>query len=93
MNATNDIIRAWKDREYLENLSEAERQGLPLNPAGRATLDSGEWQRAAGGMAAPSYELVTLGCCDGFTESPGFCSWFCGSGLSDATYGCCTPNR
>jgi mersacidin/lichenicidin family type 2 lantibiotic len=32
---TQNIIRAWKDPEYRNNLSESERAALPANPAGR----------------------------------------------------------
>lgn len=93
MERTNDIIRAWKDSEYREGLSEQALDALPAHPAGRRRFADDEWRAVAGAMAAPSHMVLTLGCCDGFTESPGFCSWFCGSGLSDTTYGCCTPNR
>jgi mersacidin/lichenicidin family type 2 lantibiotic len=33
-----DIIRAWKDAEYRNSLSEAERAALPPNPAGIVEL-------------------------------------------------------
>ena len=91
--ATVDIVRAWKDSVYRESLSEDERLALPEHPAGTRRLERVEWQDATGGLMAPSHEALTLGCCGGFTESPGFCSWFCGSGLADTTYGCCTPSR
>ena len=29
-----DIVRAWKDQDYLESLSEDQRSALPENPAG-----------------------------------------------------------
>jgi len=29
-----NVIRAWKDEEYRESLSAAERDGIPPNPAG-----------------------------------------------------------
>jgi len=32
---TQNIIRAWKDPDYRNSLSESERAMLPANPAGR----------------------------------------------------------
>jgi mersacidin/lichenicidin family type 2 lantibiotic len=32
---TQNIIRAWKNPEYRDSLSESERAALPANPAGR----------------------------------------------------------
>jgi mersacidin/lichenicidin family type 2 lantibiotic len=43
------IIRAWKDPEYRENLSEEERELLPENPAGAIELTDEELDMAAGG--------------------------------------------
>jgi mersacidin/lichenicidin family type 2 lantibiotic len=91
MNAT-EIVRAWKDHTYREGLPEAVRRQLPPSPAGVRRLDEMSAEGAHG--AGPTNGILTMGCCDGFTEAEGFCSWFCGSnGLDDVTYGCCTPNR
>ena len=35
---TQNIIRAWKDAEYRNSLSESERASMPANPAGRIEL-------------------------------------------------------
>ena len=43
------IIRAWKDPEYRQNLSEEEREHLPENPAGAIELTDEELDMAAGG--------------------------------------------
>ena len=43
------IIRAWKDPEYRQNLSEEEREALPENPAGAIELTDEELDMAAGG--------------------------------------------
>jgi mersacidin/lichenicidin family type 2 lantibiotic len=43
------IIRAWKDPEYRQNLSEEERELLPENPAGAIELTDEELDMAAGG--------------------------------------------
>ena len=43
------IIRAWKDPEYRQSLSEEEREHLPENPAGAIELTDEELDLAAGG--------------------------------------------
>lgn len=49
------IIRAWKDPEYRQNLSEEEREHLPENPAGAIELTDEELDMAAGGSWRRSY--------------------------------------
>jgi len=44
-----DIIRAWKDEEYRNSLSEAERAALPSHPAGLMVLTEEELGAVAGG--------------------------------------------
>ena len=44
-----DIIRAWKDAEYRQSLSEAERAVLPEHPAGLIDLTDAELATVAGG--------------------------------------------
>jgi mersacidin/lichenicidin family type 2 lantibiotic len=44
-----DIIRAWKDEEYRNSLSEAERTALPENPAGFIALTDEDLGAVAGG--------------------------------------------
>ncbi|MEQ9671399.1 mersacidin/lichenicidin family type 2 lantibiotic [Coleofasciculus sp. G2-EDA-02] len=44
-----DIIRAWKDTDYRESLSEAEKAQLPENPAGLIELADEEMSSMAGG--------------------------------------------
>lgn len=44
-----DIIRAWKDREYRESLSEEEQSQIPENPAGLIELSDTEMETVAGG--------------------------------------------
>jgi mersacidin/lichenicidin family type 2 lantibiotic len=46
-----NIIRAWKDDDYLESLSEEERSHLPENPAGIIELSDREMEAVAGGFA------------------------------------------
>ncbi len=46
--ASVDIVRAWKDEEYFGSLSDAQRAGLPLAPAGLVELNDAQ----LGGIAA-----------------------------------------
>lgn len=47
--SSEQIIRAWKDAEYRESLSDTERAALPANPAGAVELTDGELEGVAGG--------------------------------------------
>ncbi len=44
-----DIIRAWKDPEYRDNLSEEQQSQLPENPAGVIEFPDEKSQTIAGG--------------------------------------------
>ncbi|MEQ8752380.1 MAG: mersacidin/lichenicidin family type 2 lantibiotic [Coleofasciculus sp. G1-WW12-02] len=48
-NLDIDIIRAWKDEEYLNSLSEDQRSQLPENPAGMIELSDEDMGSAVGG--------------------------------------------
>lgn len=48
MNTVN-IIRALKDADYRNSLSEAERAALPVHPAGLVELPEDELSTVAGG--------------------------------------------
>ena len=52
-----DIIRAWKDEEYRNSLSEEQRNQLPENPAGIVKLSDAEMEALAGGFA-PMFDLA-----------------------------------
>jgi mersacidin/lichenicidin family type 2 lantibiotic len=45
-----DIIRAWKDRNYREGLTEEQRSQLPDNPAGVVELSGDILEAISGGM-------------------------------------------
>jgi mersacidin/lichenicidin family type 2 lantibiotic len=60
-----DIIRAWKDEEYFNKLSESERSLLPQNPAGIVELTDQDLGRAEGGTTMS----LTFGC-DSFAFCP-----------------------
>ena len=44
-----DIIRAWKDEEYANSLTDVQRAMLPQNPAGFIELADQDLAQAAGG--------------------------------------------
>jgi mersacidin/lichenicidin family type 2 lantibiotic len=44
-----DIVRAWKDEEYRESLSDTQRASLPQNPAGLIELTDADLSLAGGG--------------------------------------------
>ena len=46
---TTDIIRAWKDAEYRESLSDAQRAALPENPVGLIEIPTAALAGIAGG--------------------------------------------
>ncbi|AFZ34789.1 hypothetical protein Sta7437_1219 [Stanieria cyanosphaera PCC 7437] len=47
--SNQDIIRAWKDENYWNSLSEEQRSQLPENPAGITELIDIEMETIAGG--------------------------------------------
>lgn len=67
-----DIIRAWKDEDYRNSLSEEQRSHLPENPVGLVELPDADMERIAGGVEikntdnpvgiGPCIITVTLGC-------------------------------
>jgi len=60
-----DIVRAWKDENYRNSLSEAELAMLPANPAGMIELTNEELGDVAGGrVAAATQPVISFGCCD-----------------------------
>jgi len=74
---TKDVIRAWKDAGYRQNLSAAERANLPAHPAGMIELTDANLgvvsgggistghlcQTTAGGPNCPTGIANTLRCC------------------------------
>jgi mersacidin/lichenicidin family type 2 lantibiotic len=78
-----DIIRAWKDAEYRNSLTEAQRSLLPENPAGLIELTDMELGSVAGGITlrspCNSFDLCqtdvgnTHYCCGGGGGGDGGC--------------------
>ena len=72
-----DIIRAWKDEEYRNSLSEEQRSQLPENPAGVIELPDDIAQSVAGGARGKTGGRITCGIrrrCTGttnWTKGPG----------------------
>jgi len=60
-----DIIRAWKDEDYRNSLSEEQRSQLPENPAGMIELSDTDLEAYAGG-----YQKLNSG-----TACSEACSW------------------
>lgn len=70
------IVHAWKDTMFRESLTPDQREQIPDDPAGAIVLGETELREIAG---ANTEHLLTIGCCDGFTDDPGYCSLGCGS--------------
>ena len=47
--SNNNIIRAWKDEDYFDSLSEEERVLVPENPAGIVEISDEDMESVAGG--------------------------------------------
>jgi mersacidin/lichenicidin family type 2 lantibiotic len=45
----HEIIRAWKDKNFRDSLSEEQRAQLPANPAGLVEIDDELLVQVAGG--------------------------------------------
>jgi mersacidin/lichenicidin family type 2 lantibiotic len=57
------IIRAWKDEEFRQGLSEAERALLPEHPAGLVHLDNAELGAVDGGLFNTNLWCSYIGGC------------------------------
>ncbi|HEU4511202.1 MAG TPA: mersacidin/lichenicidin family type 2 lantibiotic [Pyrinomonadaceae bacterium] len=62
-----DIIRAWKDEEYANSLTDVQRAMLPENPAGFVELTEQDLAQTAGGtlftidiMCSLMFSCITL---------------------------------
>jgi mersacidin/lichenicidin family type 2 lantibiotic len=53
--SNEDIIRAWKDEDYWNSLSEEQRSQLPENPAGILELSAQEMEIIQGGGCESTY--------------------------------------
>jgi mersacidin/lichenicidin family type 2 lantibiotic len=48
----SQIVRAWRDAEYFESLTEAERAQVPANPAGLVEVESDVLDSITGGCGS-----------------------------------------
>ena len=48
---TNHVVRAWKDQEYRQSLSAAERASLPVHPSGMIEVNDIDLGAVSGGAA------------------------------------------
>jgi mersacidin/lichenicidin family type 2 lantibiotic len=62
-NLDIDIIRAWKDEDYLDSLSEEQRALLPENPAGMVELLDEDMGAVVGGLMADTNLVAACSCC------------------------------
>jgi mersacidin/lichenicidin family type 2 lantibiotic len=71
------IVSAWKNSDYREQLTPAERATLPEHPCGESRLGDSDLDTVVGGATC---HCLTLGCdCGGFTNDPGLCTFGCPS--------------
>jgi mersacidin/lichenicidin family type 2 lantibiotic len=49
-----DVVRAWRDEEYRNSLTDEERASLPENPAGMAVVKDSVLDSIAGGCGPPT---------------------------------------
>jgi mersacidin/lichenicidin family type 2 lantibiotic len=72
---------AWKDYEFFETLSDAEKSALPANPAGDVKI--GRFDEAAGTVASSTYiqpgascSTYVSDCCGTYIQPGASCSTF-----------------
>jgi mersacidin/lichenicidin family type 2 lantibiotic len=81
-----DVVRAWKDQQYLNSLTADEKANLPAHPIGAIELHDADVESVPGGSTE---HIFTIGCCGGLTTDPGACSALCPSGRpSSFDYSC-----
>ena len=60
-----DVVRAWRDAEYRNSLSDDERANLPEHPAGLAEIDNDLLKGVTGGVSlrcsTPDWSCVPPG--------------------------------
>ena len=63
MNKKIDVVRAWRDEEYRNSLTEEQRAGLPENPAGLSDVSDAVLRSVAGGCGS-KFTLSCWSYCD-----------------------------
>ena len=72
---TEDIIRAWRDRDFYLQLDEAQRASLPAHPSGLTELSDTELESIYGGYVAGTHYShcdPTADWCDDCKKSDSF---------------------
>lgn len=65
----SQIVRAWRDPEYFESLSAAERAQVPTNPAGLMEIDDATLDEVSGGeVCDPGPPYPDNYTCSGYTS-------------------------
>ncbi|MDF5720225.1 MAG: mersacidin/lichenicidin family type 2 lantibiotic [Rhizonema sp. PD37] len=67
-----DIVRAWKDEEYRNSLSDTKLAQLPQNPAGLIELTDFDMRSIMGGLQQAQARMANTG-----TGSGAGCSCWC----------------
>jgi mersacidin/lichenicidin family type 2 lantibiotic len=73
-----DIVRAWKDEEYRQSLSEEERRNLPGNPVGELELTDADLEVVYGGWK--NHRGSDGGRNSNGCHNSGICSGVCSNG-------------
>jgi len=68
-----DVIRAWKDKDYRDGLSEEEKAQLPAHPAGLIELTDEDMSSMAGGVMVADVAAHTEGAGCHHTETCEHC--------------------
>lgn len=58
-----DVVRAWKDEEYLQSLTPEQLKDLPPNPAGKVELTDEDLENINGGVIARALPTKSSGRC------------------------------
>lgn len=70
MNKKVDVVRAWRDEEYRNSLTEEERASLPENPAGMADVSDSVLRSVAGGCGTYKYTYACMSNWEGCSSLP-----------------------
>lgn len=58
-----DIVRAWKDARYRQNLTAEQRAELPENPVGSCELSDADLAATQGSLGGPFFSAAIGGDC------------------------------
>ena len=86
----NDIVRAWKDEQYLSSLSASELAGLPEDPAGAIELSDRDLSDVNGGSTSlPCVASIASVVASITAVSQLACASVMHGTCSGWSYGCC----